>query len=349
MREAVSASMPPYPPTIPHMSLRSTPGSGKQATLDVTRARRGCRCYARIGAFDSNPLIVGHLADTRERVWVLNNSICPADGVAGSCGEETAMAEVIQGVFPGGEGQDGTLPGVSAVAALNLSPKPGDPEGNLLLAEREITAALSIEPSLRYVVLPELFTCAYSALESVYLYAEDAECGESARFFTALARELGIYVAYGFPEGVAGSPAGVFDSANLVGPEGVVSTYRKRNLVGTTPEHFVFTAGTESQIVDAGGLRVSLAVCWDIGFPETVREAALGGADLILVQPPGASRGVSSTISRAPPAPSTTVSTWRARTSQASTRKPASQPGATSTAPTEHASPPPSAPRAWAR
>jgi 5-aminopentanamidase len=193
------------------------------------------------------------------------------------------MAEVIQGVFPGGEGPEGALPGVSAVAALNLSPKPGDPEGNLLLAEREIKAALAIEPSLRYVVLPELFTCAYSALESVYICAEDAEGGESARFFTALARELGIYVAYGFPEGVAGSPAGVFDSANLVGPEGVVSTYRKRNLVVTTPEHFVFTAGTEAQIVDAGGLRVSLAVCWDIGFPEMVREAALGGADLILV------------------------------------------------------------------
>jgi predicted amidohydrolase len=193
------------------------------------------------------------------------------------------MAEVIQGVFPGSEGLDGVLPGASAVAALNLSPKPGDPESNLLLAEREIKAALAVEPSLRYVVLPELFTCAYSALESVYLYAEDAEGGESARFFTALARELGIYVAYGFPEGVAGSPAGVFDSASLVGPEGVVSTYRKRNLVGTTPEHFVFTAGTGSPIVDAGGLRVSLAVCWDLGFPEMVRESALGGADLILV------------------------------------------------------------------
>ena len=193
------------------------------------------------------------------------------------------MAEVIQGVFPGGEGPDGALPGASAVAALNLSPKPGDPEGNLLLAEKEIAAALVLEPSLRYVVLPELFTCAYSALESVYLYAEDAEHGESARFFTGLAKEVGIYIAYGFPEGVAGSPAGVFDSANLVGPEGVVATYRKRNLVGTTPEHIVFTAGTESQIVEAGGLRVSLAVCWDMGFPEMAREATLGGADLILV------------------------------------------------------------------
>jgi len=109
------------------------------------------------------------------------------------------MAEVIQGVFPGGEGPDGTLPGVSAVAALNLSPKPGDAEGNLLLAEREIAAALALEPSLRYVILPELFTCAYSALECVYQYAEDAECGESARFFTGLAKEFGIYIAYGFP------------------------------------------------------------------------------------------------------------------------------------------------------
>jgi predicted amidohydrolase len=150
------------------------------------------------------------------------------------------------------------------------------------VAEIAIAAALALEPSVRYVVLPELFTCSYSVLESVYLYAEDAEFGESARFFTALARELGIYIAYGFPEGIAGSPAGVFDSANLVGSEGVVATYRKRNLVGTTLEHIVFTSGTEQQIVEAGGLRVSLAVCWDIGFPEMVREAALGGADLIL-------------------------------------------------------------------
>src|SRR4051794_4798638 len=195
------------------------------------------------------------------------------------------MAEVIQGVFPGGDGPDGALPGACAVAALNLNPKPGDPEGNRSMAEKEIAAALILEPSLRYVVLPELFTCAYSALESVYQHAEDAECGESARFFTGLARELGIYIAYGFPEGVAGSPAGVFDSANLVGPEGVVATYRKRNLVGTTPERFVFTPGTESHLVEAGGLRVSLAVCWDMGFPEVAREAALGGAGLILVPP----------------------------------------------------------------
>jgi 5-aminopentanamidase len=199
------------------------------------------------------------------------------------------MAEVIQGVFPGGEEHGGALAGTFAVAALNLSPVPGDTEGNLLLAERAIVAALAEDPSLRWVVLSELFTCGYSALESVHRHAEDAERGASARFFVGLARRLGIYITYGFPEVIEGTLSGVFDSANLAGPEGILATYRKRNLVRTTPEHYVFTAGTELSVVDAGGLRVSLAVCWDLGFPEVAREAAMGGADLILA--PAAWRG----------------------------------------------------------
>lgn len=191
------------------------------------------------------------------------------------------MAEVIQGVFPGGE-EHGALAGTSAVASLNLSPEPGDTEGNLLLAERAIITARRREPSLRWVVLPELFTCGYSALESVHSHAEDAERGASARFFVGLAREHGLYIAYGFPEVVEGTLSGVFDSANLAGPEGILATYRKRNLVRTTPEHYVFTPGTDLSVVEAGGVRVSLAVCWDLGFPEVAREAALVGADLIL-------------------------------------------------------------------
>ncbi|WP_228282460.1 carbon-nitrogen hydrolase family protein [Rubrobacter tropicus] len=169
-----------------------------------------------------------------------------------------------------------------AVATLNLGPKPGDLEHNLSLAERAIREAKSLEPDLRWVVLPELFTCGYSALETVHLSAEDAERGESARFFVSLARELGLCIAYGFAETVPGSVTGVFDSANLVGAGGVIATYRKRNLVETTPEYRVFTPGVELPVVEAGGLRVALAVCWDLGFPEVAREAAARGADLVL-------------------------------------------------------------------
>ena len=45
----------------------------------------------------------------------------------------------------------------ASVAALNLSPKPGDFEGNLLLAEKALTEAKTAHPDLRWAVLPELF------------------------------------------------------------------------------------------------------------------------------------------------------------------------------------------------
>jgi predicted amidohydrolase len=192
------------------------------------------------------------------------------------------LADVIRGDFPVVEERAGAPRPLQTVAALNLSPEPGDVEGNLMLAGQAIRGLRGREPALRWVVLPELFTCGYSDLDAVHRHAEDAERGKSASFFAGLAGELGVFVAYGFPEGVPGQAAGVFDSANLVGPGGVLATYRKRNLVATTPERDVFVAGADLPVVEAGGLRISLAVCWDLGFPETVRESAVRGADLIL-------------------------------------------------------------------
>ncbi len=175
-----------------------------------------------------------------------------------------------------------------SVAALNLSPRPGDVEGNLLLAERAITEAKHAHPTLGWAVLPELFTTAYADLASVGQHAEDAVEGPSARFFCALARSLDVHIAYGFPEKLRGVPGGVSDSANLVGPGGtgsdpdVLLTYRKRHLVRATGEDLLFVPGTDLPTVDTGGTRVALVVCWDLGFPEVVREAALAGAILIL-------------------------------------------------------------------
>ena len=93
---------------------------------------------------------------------------------------------------------------------------------------------------------------------------------------------LGLYVAYGFPEKRRGIPGGISDSANLAGPRAIVLTYRKRHLVRTTAEPRVFVPGTYLPVVQAGATRDALVICWDLGFPEAVREAALNGADLVL-------------------------------------------------------------------
>ncbi len=181
---------------------------------------------------------------------------------------------------PGGE----PSPGASfpSVASLNLGPKPGDLEANLRMAEEEIHRVKHDDPSIKYIVLPELFTSGYSDLENISRHAEDAEHGMSVWRLSALAHELDVFIAYGFPESLPGG--GTATSANLVGPGsgGPLLTYRKRNLVETTPEHRVFTPGTELPVVEAGGMRVALVICWDIGHPETIREAAENGAELVL-------------------------------------------------------------------
>ena len=199
------------------------------------------------------------------------------------------MAQVIHGEFGPAHVEPTvvltpTLREKYSVAALNLSPSPGDVEGNLFLAEKAVVEAKRVHPNLEWVVLPELFTSGYANLTSIHRYAEDAERGESAIFFASLARDLGLYIAYGFPErlpSTAGA-SGVCDSANLVGPDGVLLTYRKRHLVRTNGEHHIFLPGTELPVVEAGGIRVAFVICWDLGFPEVAREAALAGAELIL-------------------------------------------------------------------
>jgi predicted amidohydrolase len=171
------------------------------------------------------------------------------------------------------------------VAALHLQPEPGNVAGNLLLAERAVTAARRAHPALRWVVLPELFTTGYASLRGIHRHAEDAERGTSARFFASLARRLGLYVAYGFPEKLRSEA--VSDSANLIGPRGPLLTYRKRRLVWTTDEPGVFVPGREVPVVRAGGARVALVICWDLGSPEAVREAALGGRAELVLAPAG--------------------------------------------------------------
>ena len=166
------------------------------------------------------------------------------------------------------------------VAALHLQPEPGDVQGNLLLAERAVTAAKRAHPALQWVVLPELFTTGYAGLRTIHHHAESAERGASAAFFASLARRLGLYIAYGFPERHRSGE--LSDSANFIGPRGLLLTYRKRQLVWTTDEPGVFVPGREIPVVQAGGARVALVICWDLGSPEAVREAALAGADLIL-------------------------------------------------------------------
>jgi predicted amidohydrolase len=73
-------------------------------------------------------------------------------------------------------------------------------------------------------------------------------------------------------------------TSTLVDSTGVeLLSYAKVHLFGPE-ERAAFTPGAaRPAVVDFNGIRTSMVICYDVEFPETVRAAAVGGAELLLV------------------------------------------------------------------
>ena len=129
------------------------------------------------------------------------------------------------------------------------------------------------------VVLPELFSTGYrfTSPEEALELSETATEGYAPMRLAEAARDLGAFIAAGFCER-EGDRA--YNSSLIVGPEGLVGTYRKIHLFAS--ELKCFTTGVESPpVFDCGGVKVGLMICFDWIFPETARTLALKGAEVI--------------------------------------------------------------------
>jgi len=83
----------------------------------------------------------------------------------------------------------------------------------------------------------------------------------------------------------------VFNAAVLVGPAGVVGSYRKVHLPYLGIDMFTSYGDRPFAVHAAGDLNVGMLICYDAAFPEASRSLALQGADLIALPtnwPPGA-------------------------------------------------------------
>jgi predicted amidohydrolase len=101
-------------------------------------------------------------------------------------------------------------------------------------------------------------------------------------------RKLGAHVVYGLLEvdGVR-----VFNACVLVGPEGVIGTYRKVHLPFLGVDRFTSPGDKPFAVHEAAGMRIGMNICYDGGFPEPARVLTLLGADLVVLPtnwPPGA-------------------------------------------------------------
>lgn len=151
--------------------------------------------------------------------------------------------------------------------------------------EAERDRALSVEAAdelfdrgADLVVLPELIVPGYVVDRERLLDLAEPLDGPTVAAWTDLARRRG-WVVGGFCERAGDA---IYNTAVLVGPDGVELHYRKLHLFRT--EKLAFTPGDLGlPVVELPFGKVGLCVCYDLRFVETVRILALEGAELICV------------------------------------------------------------------
>lgn len=132
------------------------------------------------------------------------------------------------------------------------------------------------------IVLPELWPVGFFDFAGYQAAAEPVD-GPSTQFAVGLAREHGAWVHGGsFVERAEGA---LHNTSMLVDRDGsLAATYRKRHLFGyQSAESELLSPGSAAAVADLDGLRVGLATCYDLRFPELFRDMVDAGAGAFVV------------------------------------------------------------------
>jgi N-carbamoylputrescine amidase len=165
------------------------------------------------------------------------------------------------------------------IACLQTAPVIGDVETNL--ARQRLMVSEAVDRGASIVVLPECSTGGYmfESPEEAATVAEDLEAadGPALTAWTWWCDQYGIHLVGGLVE-QAGTD--LYNAAVLVGPDGVVGSYRKTHLWGI--EIGLYKPGDVGlPVYETPVGRIGMLICYDAWFPECARIEALQGADLI--------------------------------------------------------------------
>lgn len=170
-----------------------------------------------------------------------------------------------------------------------------DKAANLAQARRLITNAIEADrPTL--VALPEMWSCLggdrsakIAAAEVLPVPASGAVGGEAYEFLRGLAREHSIYVHGGSIAELDGER--LFNTTVVFDPSGrEIARYRKIHLFDIVApdgtgyrESSTYGAGESTALCDISGLKVGLAICYDLRFAELFLALRRKGAELIVL------------------------------------------------------------------
>jgi N-carbamoylputrescine amidase len=165
------------------------------------------------------------------------------------------------------------------VACLQFEPVVGELEANIKKGHEMIEAAADDGANL--IILPELCDSGYvfETRDEAYSQSSLASASATIRTWVEIARKRNLHIVGGFCEREDDL---LYNSAAVVGPDGLLGVYRKNHLWAA--ENLFFEPGNLGFPVFKTRLgRIGVLICYDGWFPEAWRLCALQGADIVCV------------------------------------------------------------------
>lgn len=165
------------------------------------------------------------------------------------------------------------------VAAVQMDPKLGEVASNLDVILQRFEDAT--RAGARLVVFPECALTGYgfASRDEALPFAEPIP-GPSLQRLANACRTAEAHLVVGMLEADGDR---LYNACVLVGPEGVVGSYRKIHLPYLGVDRFVNPGDRPFSVHDASGLRIGMHICYDGAFPESGRVLTLLGADVLVL------------------------------------------------------------------
>jgi predicted amidohydrolase len=165
------------------------------------------------------------------------------------------------------------------IAAIQMEPILLEPEKNIEKVRHLISQAA--EMGARVATLPECVLTGYGlSYEEAQSHAEPIP-GPSVNRILEACQDLDILVSLGMIE--KDLEMQCFNSAVLLGPNGIMGTYRKTHLPFLGVDRFLSAGDQINGPFETALGALGLLICYDLRFPEPIRLLALQGAHVVLL------------------------------------------------------------------
>lgn len=165
------------------------------------------------------------------------------------------------------------------VAAVQMDVKILEKERNLQKVLENLEAAA--RAGARLAVFPECALTGYcfSSREEALPMAESVP-GPATEKIAAAAKALACTAVVGLLEREGDR---IYNAAAVVGPEGVLGSYRKIHLPELGIDRFAALGDKPFPVFETAHGRVGISICYDLSFPESGRVLKLKGAQLFAI------------------------------------------------------------------